>query len=121
MMILGFKWIFQFLFLSIFFVLNLGIWNIFSPELNSKIKMEDSLITSNICDAPPNPIVAENCKPGTINWQINNYYYDIEGFASKTSVNIGESIDFYINSLGAKYDLAIFRSGYYGGLGGRLI
>jgi hypothetical protein len=73
------------------------------------------------CASPANPIVAENCQPGSSEWEIKNYYGDIEGFASATSVNLGEAIDFFINTQASRYDLLIFRSGYYGGAGGRLI
>ena len=75
---------------------------------------------SNICDSPANPIVQENCKQGTTNWHITKELGDIEGFTSATSVNVGESIDFYINANTRFYDLIIYRSGYYNGDGGRL-
>ncbi len=76
---------------------------------------------SNVCDAPPNPIVAENCKLGTGDWHLKNDYNDIEGYGSATSINLGESIDFFINTRAPSYDLTIYRSGYYGGSGGRLM
>jgi hypothetical protein len=79
------------------------------------------LAPSEICAAPPNPIVAENCQPGSSDWEIKNDYRDIEGFASAPSVNLGETIDFFVNTRAARYHLYIFRSGYYGGAGGRLI
>ncbi len=74
-----------------------------------------------ICDHPANPIVAENCKPGTNGWRITRRLGDIEGFASATSLNPGETIKLYINTTGPEYDLFIYRSGYYSGTGGRLM
>lgn len=73
------------------------------------------------CAAPANPIVAENCQPGSSDWEVRNFYRDIEGFASAPSVNLGETVDFFVNTRAARYDLLIYRSGYYGGAGGRLI
>lgn len=73
------------------------------------------------CNSPANAIVAENCKEGTSDWQVWNLWGDIEGFASTTSVSPGEQIDFYINTNAENFDLNIYRSGYYGGKGGRLM
>ena len=73
------------------------------------------------CDAPANPVVAENCQPGTTDWHITNESDDITGYASASSVNVGESITFFVNTDAAMYDIALFRSGYYGGAGGRLV
>lgn len=73
------------------------------------------------CNAPANPIVLENCQPGTTDWHITKLDNTIEGFASATSVSAGESLDFFVNTTAAKFDVSIFRSGYYSGMGGRLI
>lgn len=73
------------------------------------------------CINPTNPIVAENCKPGTSSWRITQLKGDIEGFASATSVSPGEQIDFYVNTSASSFDMQIYRSGYYGGAGGRLV
>jgi hypothetical protein len=73
------------------------------------------------CAAPANPIVAENCRPGTTDWQITRTYGDIAGFASRASAAAGDTVDIYVDSHARQYDLAIYRSGYYGGLGGRLM
>ena len=72
-----------------------------------------------------NPIQVENALQGTFDWQIpQGNYLDrkIEGYASHTSVNLGETIHFYINVDVAQYvDLEIYRLGYYNGAGARLI
>jgi hypothetical protein len=75
-----------------------------------------------------NPIVEENRKPGTTDWQLTfvrsrNYRSaDIEGYCSKTSVGHGESVDIFV-STGSDTAVTIdmYRMGYYGGKGGRLI
>ena len=73
------------------------------------------------CDNPANPVVAENCQQGSDNWQMKNYLGDIEGYVSDGSVNLGEKIDFFVNTNAPTFDILIFRSGYYGGTGGRLV
>ncbi len=77
--------------------------------------------------APPitvkknNPIIVENIKPGTNNWQLTNpaTRREIEGYASLTSVNRGEEIKFFVNTKEPSYTIEIFRMGWYGGAGGR--
>lgn len=50
---------------------------------------------------------------------------EIEGYASATSVNRGESISLFVNSEDSrafpKYTVDVFRMGYYGNVGGRRI
>jgi hypothetical protein len=45
----------------------------------------------------------------------------IQGFADPFSVNVGESINFKIKSAAASYAVDIYRMGYYGGDGARLV
>jgi hypothetical protein len=81
-------------------------------------------------------LALENQKPGTTDWIITKITRDadepyekgwhrrtlIEGYTSKTSVEAGESITFYVSTAPAdRYTLDIFRMGYYGGKGGRLV
>lgn len=73
------------------------------------------------CAAPANPVVAENCLPGTNEWITETYSESIEVFASKDSVNVGEEIDLFVDTDAPTFDLHIYRNGYYGGLGGRLV
>src|SRR4029453_12343380 len=73
---------------------------------------------------PANKVVAENCKPGnpSTEWDINGSGDPrIQGFATDISVNIGESIAFKIASDSPKYRIDIYRLGYYGGAGARLV
>jgi len=74
--------------------------------------------------ASPNAIQIENAKPGTANW------YDfsasatqdaINGFGSKISVNHGSPIDFYVTTTAPSFTIDILRTGWYGGLGARLV
>lgn len=73
------------------------------------------------CANPANPIVAENCQPGTNEWITQNPIGDIFGYASVDSVNRGGSLDFLVDTGAPTFDIRIYRSGYYGGLGGRLV
>lgn len=80
----------------------------------------------------------ENAKPGTPFWQLQYTRFDdpitmasyplirntrcvkIEGYASKTSLYPGESIDFKVSAdPECKFMIDVYRLGYYGGLGGR--
>lgn len=67
-----------------------------------------------------NPIQDENAKPGTTAWKLpNGRSTDIEGYASLTSVNVGEPISFFVSTTSSSFALDIYRMGYYGGAGGR--
>jgi hypothetical protein len=47
---------------------------------------------------------------------------EIQGYASRASVNQGGPIDLYVRTINTNsYDLSVFRMGWYGGLGGRLM
>ncbi len=73
------------------------------------------------CDNPANPIVAENCLPGTDGWHQTDESPTIEIYASTDSVNVGDNISFFVDSQAGNFDLNIYRIGYYGGIGARLI
>jgi len=77
-----------------------------------------------------NRIVEENKKPGSLDWQLTRVRYDqteqrsslIEGYCSRQSVKAGESIDIMVSTNPAiPYRLDIYRTGYYGGTGARLM
>lgn len=76
-------------------------------------------------ESPPNlnPIITENQKTGTTDWQLTNpaTRREIEGYASLTSVNTGKKISFFVNTQDAHYTLEIFRMGWYGGAGARRV
>jgi hypothetical protein len=78
----------------------------------------------------PSPIVAENKLPGATDWQLTRVRVDgggfrstwIEGYCSKQSVRAGESLDIMVSTNPTKnFEIEIFRMGYYGGRGARLM
>ena len=68
-----------------------------------------------------NLIQIENAKPGDSSWKLSNQAKnnEIEGYASSPSINRGESITFFVNTISPKFTLEIFRMGWYGGAGAR--
>jgi len=79
--------------------------------------------------AEPNPIVAENRRPGTRDWMLTRTQVDpatrwrcpwIEGYVSQLSVRAGDELAFFVSTRpAAGFTLEIFRMGWYGGEGGR--
>ena len=71
--------------------------------------------------AAANPVQIENARPGTGDWKLFSEAVngEVEGYASATSVNQGESISFYVSSTAPQYNIDIFRMGWYGGQGAR--
>src|SRR5688572_5994013 len=73
-----------------------------------------------------NPVVAENCFPGTTAWSTSDTgsaaQGGIEGFANQSSIEAGQSVALKVNTAGAAtYDIEIYRTGDYGGDQGRLV
>lgn len=70
-----------------------------------------------------NPIIQENKLPGTTNWKLQNpaRNREIEGYASATSINRGEEIQLFVNTKAPYYTIEIYRMGWYGGDGARLV
>ncbi len=70
-----------------------------------------------------NPIVVENLKPGDASWKLVSAAtnHEIEGYASATSVNRGEGIDFFVSTTDPAYSLSVYRMGWYNGTGARLV
>ena len=76
------------------------------------------------CAAPANRIIAENCKPGnpSTEWDINGVGdQTIVGFPTDISFNVGETARFKVNTDSARYRVDVYRTGWYGGLGARLV
>ncbi|USX55954.1 DUF4082 domain-containing protein [Lentzea sp. HUAS12] len=71
--------------------------------------------TAGPCDPPNNAIVCENSLDGTPKdeWWIESPYGDIEGFATATSVQPGEQLNFKIKTPSNNYKVEILRLGYY--------
>jgi hypothetical protein len=79
---------------------------------------------ADVCSAPPNAIVAENCQPGNpaSEWDISlNGDLTIQGFATDISVNRGQTVSFKVKTDAASYHIDIYRIGYYGGNGARKV
>ena len=82
-------------------------------------------------EAAENLITRENSRSGSTDWQLTRVRPDspssvrtslIEGYCSKQSVLAGESIDIHVSTDPAQdYTIEIFRTGYYGGRGARLL
>ena len=71
-----------------------------------------------------NPVACENQLPGTpqSQWDVSpGEGTTIQGFADPFSVNIGQSVNFKIESPATAYSIDIYRMGYYGGDGARLV
>ena len=67
-----------------------------------------------------NAIVTENALPGTSAWQlVNPASGQVEGYASATSVTVGESVSLHIRATSPRFRGQLYRLGWYGGLGGR--
>jgi hypothetical protein len=76
------------------------------------------------CDPPVNPVVCENSKPGTPSsvWDIvGDGDLTLQGFSTDVSVNAGQSIGFKVNTTALAFRIDIYRIGYYGGDGARLV
>src|SRR5258708_1658638 len=68
-----------------------------------------------------NTVQLENAKTGTSDWTLTNHAtnHEIEGYASLTSVNRGGQIQFFVRSTDPSFTIEFFRTGWYGGTGGR--
>jgi N,N-dimethylformamidase beta subunit-like, C-terminal len=72
----------------------------------------------------PNPVAVENTCPGTDAWQVNRSLGTvnaIEGFTSAVSVDVGQTVNLYVSTTAPHYTFTIYRMGWYGGHGGRLM
>ncbi|HTQ80222.1 MAG TPA: N,N-dimethylformamidase beta subunit family domain-containing protein [Thermoanaerobaculia bacterium] len=76
-------------------------------------------------------IRTENAKPGTTDWLLTRTEVDpatryrcpaIEGYCSRTSLRAGERLSFHVSTNPpSPFTLDLYRMGYYGGKGGRLV
>jgi len=76
------------------------------------------------CALPANAIASENCLPGTPKsvWYVNKSGDStIQGFATDISFNVGQKVNFKINTSATSYLLDIYRMGFHQGNGARLI
>ena len=78
-----------------------------------------------------NLVVQENQRPGTRDWMLRQIRIEpesryrspwIEGYCSHSTIRAGETISFHVSTNPASpFTLDIYRTGYYGGDGGRLV
>ena len=78
------------------------------------------------CASPANDIERENCLPGnpSTDWDIPTFDKGdptIQGFATDISVNRGSTVRFKVDTEATEWRLDIYRLGYYGGNGARLV
>src|SRR5688572_28311769 len=86
--------------------------------------------------AQPNAIQIENARPGSTGWLLtrvarhDDEIYElgwhrrrgIEAYASHTSLKAGETLNVHVSTYPVnKYAVSIYRMGYYGGAGARLM
>jgi len=76
----------------------------------------------------PNPITYENQLPGTTAWELTNKasfnsdrFADIEGYPWTESAIAGETLSFSVSTKSHSFTADIYRLGWYGGTGGRLM
>lgn len=78
-----------------------------------------------------NLIAEENARPGSRDWQLTRVRLDkqagfrapdIEGYCSRQSVKAGEKLEIFVSTKKpARFEIEIFRTGYYGGCGARFM
>ncbi|MDQ1455980.1 MAG: hypothetical protein QOH28_1600, partial [Actinomycetota bacterium] len=71
---------------------------------------------------PADWVLQENRRPGTSAWRIANATYGgVEGYASRVSARVGDSITLYVSTSAPAFRVEAYRMGWYQGLGGRLV
>ncbi len=85
----------------------------------------ENIVSAGTAITAQNAIVLENQKTGTTNWQINGTEAtnnEIAGYGDATSINKGQALNLKISLAQAgQYSIDVYRLGYYGGTGGRLM
>jgi hypothetical protein len=68
-------------------------------------------------------LIAENARPGTLNWICNFVQpnHALEGFASQVSAVPGDDVALFVNTTARAVQAQVYRMGYYQGLAGRLV
>jgi len=67
-------------------------------------------------------VIDENRKPGTTAWHLSGRAGPtINGFADLTAAREGQKVTLYVTTKAARYHISAYRTGYYGGKGGRLV
>jgi len=72
----------------------------------------------------PNPIVCENAQTGSpsTEWDITGSGdATLQGFATDISANKGDTVRFKVTTTASRFNIDIYRLGYYNGMGARKI
>jgi hypothetical protein len=97
---------------------------------NSDVLAAPAKRTAARVGAKPDLIQKENQLPGSNNWQLTRVRThrntirspQIEGYCSRQSVSAGEKLDIMVSTDPvSEFKIEIFRTGYYGGAGARLM
>ncbi len=82
----------------------------------------DTALPSGVIVATAPWLVAENAKPGTLDWICNFVQpnHALEGFASQVSAVPGDDVALFVNTRARAVQVQAYRMGHYQGLGGRL-
>ncbi len=85
--------------------------------------VEDTVLPSGVTVPTAPWLIAENAKPGTLNWICNHVQpnHALEGFASQVSAVPGDDVALFVNTTARAVQAQVYRMGYYQGLGGRLM
>jgi hypothetical protein len=86
-------------------------------------------VTTHDVRATDNPVIVENARAGTADWRLEKTRVGeaqrstaIEGYCSHASISAGETLAIYGSTdPAASFRCDIYRMGYYGGEGGRLV
>jgi Domain of unknown function (DUF4347)/Domain of unknown function (DUF4082) len=85
----------------------------------------ENIVSAGTTITAQNAIVLENQQAGTTDWQIGSTFAtnnEIAGYGDASSINKGQALNLKVSLAQAgKYNLNVYRLGYYGGAGGRLI
>lgn len=95
------------------------------PAAMTVVTTTDATAAIDPCGPSGNKISCENSKPGTPRSEWDDQWGagddSIQGFSTDISVNVGQRVDFKIDTDARAYDITVYRLGYYGGDGAREI
>jgi hypothetical protein len=80
-----------------------------------------------VAAGPTNPIVVENQLAGTTDFQLTaaGFSSGVTGYAARTCIDVGETLAVkvvsFLSGMNATGHIDVYRLGYYGGQGGRLV
>ena len=85
--------------------------------------MVDALLPSGVIVPTATWLIAENARPGTLDWVCNHAQpnHALEGYASQVSAVAGDDVALFVNTTAQAVQVQAYRMGYYQGLGGRLV